>query len=182
MFNKISLDQNVLALLLSLIIFSFPVYAQQSSDSFVASSNSKDESAIDTKSIKNNTNLETLPLFSGYLGIQVGVDKDTVHKKLGIPTSSRTGLDSYEISKKKSIHIYYDEKDQVKALCITFIGKNSDAPSAKMVIGEELEKGTDGGQYKLVRYPEAGYWVSYSRINGDDPVVTVMMQKMSQDR
>jgi len=31
---------------------------------------------------------------------------------------------------------------------------------------------------QLNRYPEAGYWVSYNRIAGDKPIVTITVQKM----
>jgi hypothetical protein len=29
-----------------------------------------------------------------------------------------------------------------------------------------------------VRYPKAGFWVSYSRTAGDTPIVTIQIQKM----
>ena len=36
----------------------------------------------------------------------------------------------------------------------------------------------DGSMCQLNRYPEAGYWVSYNRIAGDKPIVTITVQKM----
>jgi hypothetical protein len=46
-------------------------------------------------------------------------------------------------------------------------------------MGDELEARPDGSLYKLVRYPKAGYWVSYSRTAGNSPIVSVTMQKMN---
>jgi hypothetical protein len=51
-------------------------------------------------------------------------------------------------------------------------------PSCKDVLGADAEKKTDGSVYKLIRYPKAGYWVSYSRTAGSDATVTVTMQRI----
>ena len=51
-------------------------------------------------------------------------------------------------------------------------------PSPKDVLGTDADKKPDGSLYKLVRYPKAGYWVSYSRTAGDSPTITVTMQKI----
>jgi len=55
----------------------------------------------------------------------------------------------------------------------------SQIPDPKNVVGE-LEIKTDGSAYKLVRYPKAGYWVSYSRTAGKDPTTTITMQKIDR--
>ena len=39
-------------------------------------------------------------------------------------------------------------------------------------------EGRRASKHKLVRYPKAGCWVSYSRTAGDTPIVTVTIQKM----
>jgi hypothetical protein len=51
-------------------------------------------------------------------------------------------------------------------------------PSAKDILGSEADAKADGSKYKLVRYPKAGYWVSYSRTAGNEPTITVTMQKI----
>jgi len=58
------------------------------------------------------------------------------------------------------------------------MGEGGNAPDAKSVLGEDVEAKADGSMYKLVRYPEAGYWVSYSRTAGNSPLVIVTMQKI----
>lgn len=50
--------------------------------------------------------------------------------------------------------------------------------NALAVLGEDAAADADGRIYKLVRYPELGYWVAYSRTTGDAPVVSVTMNKM----
>jgi hypothetical protein len=66
----------------------------------------------------------------------------------------------------------------VRAVSIMYLGKESKAPRPEDVLGEELEAGKDGRAHKLIRYPKAGYWVSYSRTGGDSPLVTVTMQRL----
>jgi hypothetical protein len=46
------------------------------------------------------------------------------------------------------------------------------------VLGAEAGAKTDGSIYKLLRYPKAGYWVSYSRTAGSSPTTTITMQKI----
>jgi hypothetical protein len=48
------------------------------------------------------------------------------------------------------------------------------------VLGTEIEVKPDGSIYKLLRFPKAGYWVSYSRTAGDAPLITITMKKMDQ--
>jgi hypothetical protein len=55
---------------------------------------------------------------------------------------------------------------------------NTAIPSAKDVFGSEIEAKPDGSMHKLVRFPKAGYWLSYSRTSGTDAVVTITLQKL----
>jgi hypothetical protein len=56
-------------------------------------------------------------------------------------------------------------------------GDKAPAPSA--VVGSDIEARPDGSLYQMVRYPKAGYRVSYSRTAGNSTIVSVMMQKMN---
>jgi hypothetical protein len=40
-----------------------------------------------------------------------------------------------------------------------------------------IEAKPDGSMYKMTTYPQAGYWVAYSRTPGDAPLVMITMQK-----
>jgi hypothetical protein len=48
----------------------------------------------------------------------------------------------------------------------------------QQVFGADFETKPDGSKHKLVRYPKAGCWVSYSRTAGDTPIVSITIQKM----
>ena len=52
------------------------------------------------------------------------------------------------------------------------------APVPKSVIGSDIEAKQDGSLYKLVRYPKVGYWVSYTRTAGEDPMTIIAIQKI----
>ena len=79
-------------------------------------------------------------------------------------TRSVVGVD--EVRSKES-SLWSVETDPAKA-----------APAPKSVFGSDVAPKADGSIYRMVRYPKAGYWVSYSRTAGADPMVTVTMQKM----
>lgn len=52
------------------------------------------------------------------------------------------------------------------------------APTPEAVLGTGIEAKPDGTLYKLVQYPEAGYWVAYSRTAGNEPLTVITMQAM----
>ena len=50
-------------------------------------------------------------------------------------------------------------------------------PTPKAILGAEPEQKQDGSIYHIVHYPEAGYWVAYSRTAGDEPLTIITMQR-----
>jgi hypothetical protein len=120
------------------------------------------------------------PVFREYKGVQLGMSADEARKKLGSPSEKGDTQDFYVFSDKESAQVFYDEARKVSAVAVTFMGEASGAPTAKAVLGTEIEAKADGSMYKMVRYPKAGFWVSYSLIVGDAPMVAVTMQKMSR--
>ena len=117
------------------------------------------------------------PLYLDYKGVQIDMSQEEVRKKLGAPKDKDDSQDFYLFSEQETAQVYYRAK-KVFAVSVTYMGAKATAPGPKAVIGTELEPAADGRIYKIVRYPEAGYWVSYSRISGDEPMVTVTMQKL----
>ena len=118
------------------------------------------------------------PLFIEYKGIRIGMEAGEVRKKLGNPTDKGEIQDFFQFSEKESAQVYYDKVHKVMALSVNYIGDGSGAPPPQAVLGTEIEAKTDGAMYKMVRYPDAGYWVSYNRTGGGDPLVTITMQKI----
>jgi hypothetical protein len=87
-------------------------------------------------------------------------------------------MDLYMFSDTESVQFYYDADKLVNAIMITYTGDLTKAPTAKDIFGEDVEARPDGGISKMVRYPKAGYWISYNRTAGDDAIVSIAMQKI----
>lgn len=118
------------------------------------------------------------PLYHDYKGVQIGMTQEEVRKKLGSPKDKDDAQDLYLYAEEKeAAQIFYQAK-KVFAVSVSYMGLKAQAPEAKAVFGADVAPTADGRVYKMVRYPEAGYWVSYSRIAGDEPLVTVTMQKL----
>jgi hypothetical protein len=147
------------------------------SDEIIAHT-TKDVNPLLVKPLDNGIQPSPTPLFTNYRGIYLSMEMSDVQKKLGLPTKTNNDMDYYEFSKNESVQIYYDETGKVKTICVVYTGKKTKAPEPNLIIEEKVEQMADGMEYKLVRYPAAGYWVSYNRIKGDTPVVTIMMQKI----
>lgn len=116
------------------------------------------------------------PVFTDYKGVHIGMSADETRHKLGTPADKSDAQDFYTFSDDETAQVSYDAQHNVAALAIFYVGAGK-APVCKSVLGTELTAKTDGSMYRLVRYPKAGYWVSYSRTAGDSPLVTVMMQR-----
>ena len=118
------------------------------------------------------------PVFRDYKGITIGLTASDVHQKLGAPKEGGAEQDFYTLSDKEAVQVFYDKTQKVKAICVSYLGV-SGAPDARSVLGADVAPAADGSVYTLVRYPQAGYWVSYNRTGGDDPLVTVTIQKIT---
>ena len=118
------------------------------------------------------------PVFTAYKGVEIGMAADDVHKKLGTAKDAADRHEDFVFSDTESAQIYYDADNKVMAITITFMGKLEKAPTAKVVFGEDVEPKADGGIFKMERYPKAGFWISYTRTGGDDPLIMIAIQKM----
>jgi hypothetical protein len=115
------------------------------------------------------------PPYSDYKGVRLGTTAEESRHKLGEPKDKGDEQDFYIISDKETLQIFYDKAHKVSAISIDFMG--GDAPTPRLVLGSDLAAKPDGSMYKLVRYPKAGYWISYSRTAGDSPLVSITIQK-----
>ena len=112
-----------------------------------------------------------------FRGVKIGMATDDARKKLGPPRDKSVEQDFYVFNDNEAVQIYY-VKGSVSAVSIDFMSGASCIPWAKVVFGAEAEAKADGSIYKVVRYPKAGYWVSYSRTAGNEATVTITMQKI----
>ena len=119
------------------------------------------------------------PPFYEYKGVRIGMGADEARKLLGNPTDKDDKQEVFAVSDDESCQVYYDAAKKVSAVSITFY-TNKAVPNVKAVLGEEPEAKQDGSFTKLVRFPKAGYWVSYTRTSGDAPMTIIAMQKIDQ--
>jgi len=117
------------------------------------------------------------PVFHDYRGVKIGWVADEVRKKLGSPANKGDEQDFYIFGEKETCQVMYD-KGQVSAISVDFMNGAREIITPQQVFGADIEAKPDGSKYKLVRYPKAGYWVSYSRTAGDTPIITVTIQKL----
>jgi hypothetical protein len=146
------------------------------------------EQTAKTETAEASTNVATtaktdvapsvMPVFTEYKGIHIGMSADEVRAKLGNLKEKGKVQDVFVFSEDESAQVYYDDDGKVMAISVNYLAKNSNAPKPVAVIGEEIQAKQDGSMYELKRYPQAGYWVAYSRTAGDSPLVTITMQKM----
>ena len=118
------------------------------------------------------------PPFSAYKGVRIGMTADEARKLLGNPTEKDDKQDVYSFNENESCQVYYDATKKVSAVSITYFGGKS-VPTAKAVLGDEVETRQDGSVYKLIRFPKAGYWVSYTRTSGDSPMTIIAIQRIN---
>jgi len=117
------------------------------------------------------------PVFHEYRGVKIGWVADEVRKKLGSPANKGDEQDFYVFGEKETCQVLYD-KGQVTAISVDFMNGAKEAITPQQVFGSDFDAKPDGSKYKLVRYPKAGYWVSYSRTAGDTPIITVTIQRL----
>jgi hypothetical protein len=119
------------------------------------------------------------PVFLEYRGVKIGWVADEVRKKLGNPANKGDEQDFYMFGDKETCQVLYDKAtSKVTAISVDFMSGAREVITPQQVFGADIDSKPDGSKYKLVRYPKAGYWVSYSRTAGDTPIVTVTIQKL----
>jgi hypothetical protein len=164
---------------LALTIFALACFAI--AGSLLAEAQSRSASARTSVTGANQTAQakgEDDPLFSEYKGVRIGMTADEARKKLGEPQDKSDEQDFFVFNEKESVQVFYDKAHKTYAISINYLGGGSDTPAPKGVLGSEIEAKPDGSLYKMVRYRKAGYWVSYSRTAGTDPLTTVTMQRI----
>jgi hypothetical protein len=121
---------------------------------------------------------EDQPAFVEFKGVRLGMTADEARKKLGSPRDKSAEQDFYVFNDTQAVQVFYDKAGGVSAISIDFMSGANGVPPAKAVLGMEADMKADGSAYKMLRYPKAGYWVSYSRTAGNSPTTTITMQKI----
>jgi hypothetical protein len=119
------------------------------------------------------------PPFHEYKGVRIGMAAEEARKLLGNPTDKDDKQEVFAVSDQESCQVYYDATKKVSAVSITYFSSKA-VPAPKSVLGEEPEAKPDGSFTKLIRFPKAGYWVSYTRTSGESPMTIIAMQRIDQ--
>ena len=121
---------------------------------------------------------EEVPVFQEYRGVKLGTPADEVRKRLGNPKDKSDEQDFFVFGETETIQIVYDKLHSVSTLSVDFLSGAKEIPTPRAVLGADMQAKPDGSMYRMVRYPKAGYWVSYNRTSGDSPLITVTIQKI----
>jgi hypothetical protein len=127
----------------------------------------------------NPTGGDDEPVFHEYRGVKIGWLADDVRKKLGSPLNKGDEQDFFVFNEKETAQVFYDKATkQVTAISVDFVSGASEVITPQQVFGAAIDAKPDGSISRLVRYPKAGYWVSYNRTPGDKPIITITMQRI----
>jgi hypothetical protein len=118
------------------------------------------------------------PVLQDYRGVRIGMDHDEVRDLLEKPKDAGDKQDVFSFSDDEMAQVFYDATGHVYAISVTYTGSLEKAPADTAVLGEAATAKPDGSVYKMVRYPDAGYWISYSRSSGKNAMVTITIRKI----
>ena len=159
----------LLALLFAMTAVSLCAQSETSSQVAKATTNNKPSAS----------SAEPAPVFTEYRGVKIGMLAKEVRSDLEHYLKAKGDQQDFLVlSDNETAQIFYDSTGKVSAISIDYVGKDSHAPTAMEVLGTEIEPRPDGKMYALKRYPAAGYWVSYNRTSGDNPIVTITVQAL----
>ncbi len=120
------------------------------------------------------------PGFNAYKGVTIGSPMDLSREKLGDPKDKSETQDFFILSDNESAQVFYDSDHKVSLISVNYLGKLKDAPTPLDVFGSDAEAKADGSIFKLVRYPKAGYSISYNRTPGEDPMIVITIKKLTE--
>lgn len=164
------------AFLLNACLLATPTATAQEQSASTQETKAKDAQANAVKG--DEISDKTLkPYWSQYKGVRLGMSMDEVRDKLDGLKDKGKAQDFFVFSDAENGQVFYDQEGKVKAIAVNYLDSKK-APDVIAVFGEEVQAKDDGSMYKLVRYPDAGFWVAYSRTAGDPPLTAVTIQKM----
>ena len=153
----------------ALLLIAFPARSQTPANDQIAKTIVTNKTAAATS---------PQPSLRDYKGVTIGMSSDEARNKLDHLRDKGKDQDYYVFSDTESAQVFYDKAGNVTCVSIDFRGRGSNPPTPMEVLGNNLQPKADGSMYELKRYPKAGYWVAYNRTAGNDPTVTITMQKM----
>jgi hypothetical protein len=123
----------------------------------------------------------TGPFVSDLKGVKVGMTKKEVEGVLGRARVSDDAGMYYSFSDTQSAQIGLDSEGKVRTIALLFSEGDKHAMSYTDVFGPGTPPAPDanGNVYQMVRYPSAGFWISYSLTNtADSPMTVITMRRI----
>lgn len=165
------------ALLAAITLFLVPVVFGQTNDDQqvdepVAAAERPKEPAAPTNAA---------PLVGDLKGVKLGMTADEVKKVLGSSDSSDANGMYFDLKNGESLQLQLGHDKKVNMIAMMYSGKDANAPDITAVFGPDAKAEPDasGRVYKLVKYPTAGYLLTYSHITaGDTPITTITITKL----
>jgi|GEM_PF-2774450 len=140
--------------------------------------NNSQTSALTVVSENKANSVARTPALKEFRKVVIGMPADAVREAWGKPKIEDAQGFLYEPSDSETVQIALDREKKVAAIAAMFAGGKG-APSIADVFGPGVQpqKQENGSVYHMVRYPEAGYWVSYSAGAGENATVILTIQK-----
>ena len=113
-----------------------------------------------------------LPAMTEFRKASIGISADELKKAWGKPeVEDKTGF-IFQFSDKEMAQVAITPDEKVDAIAVTF-RDGTGAPKAEDIFGpnEKIERKENGSVFHMVRYEEAGYWVSYLSQGEGKPVI-----------
>jgi hypothetical protein len=112
------------------------------------------------------------PAMTEFRKASIGILADDLKKAWGKPEiEDKTGF-IYNFSDTEMAQVVITPDEKVDAIAVTF-RDGTGAPKAEDVFGpkEKIERKENGSVFHMVRYEDAGYWVSYLSQGEGKPVI-----------
>jgi hypothetical protein len=114
-------------------------------------------------------------IYREYRGVRIGMTMEETRSKLGEPVFKSDDQDVYVFTANETTQVVYNKTRKVTCISTDYLG-GVGAPDYRAVVGSELETRRNGSKYKMVRYDNEGFWVSYNQSIGTVPMITVTIQ------
>jgi hypothetical protein len=134
-----------------------------------------------TTPVKEEKPAALQPVMTEYKGVALGMTADDVRGKMDRKpkVEDKDGF-YYVISDNEAVQFVLDADKKVKLISMIYTGASAGVPTSEQVFGKDVtvEPNADGRIYKVINYPESGYWIAYSRSAGENPTTIVTIQKL----
>jgi hypothetical protein len=118
--------------------------------------------------------------FKEYRGVTIGMSAAEARAKLGKAKETTDSEDYYEFDNDETARIIFDENKKVRAISINYDGDHRSTPTPEAVLGQSVPPRPDGGFSKMVEFKKSGFWISYVRTGGSNPLIIITMQKIQE--